>query len=134
MSRVFPAFCPVHSGIQSSPLFGICRITSNCIWNQHTSSLILFMGLILAYTAHLFDCFPSKSIRLCKCVFLCIHWMSVCVCWQCSHVKGHQWKLYCTNFTLLESKSCFLHIFVSIIFLRKPTRESRKIKQQQDFL
>lgn len=30
-------------------------VTSNCIWNQHTSKLILSMGLILANVARWFD-------------------------------------------------------------------------------
>ncbi len=36
-------------------------VTSNCIWNQHTGSLILFMGLILANAAYLFDYIDFKN-------------------------------------------------------------------------
>lgn len=37
--------------------------TSNCIWNQHASRLKLFMGLISANAAQLFDyIYPKKVI------------------------------------------------------------------------
>lgn len=124
MSGVFPAFCPVHSGIPSSLLFRICRTESNCIWIQHTSRLILFMGLILAYTAHLFDSIHSKNIIYVS-EFLCIHWTSVCSFWQRGHVKGHAWKPCRTNFTLLKSESYFLYIFHGRKFMRRATREQK---------
>lgn len=63
-------------------------VTSNCIWNQHTSRLILFVGLILANAAHLFDYIDFKNN-----IYLSIWFYAFIGCqfvafWRCSHVKG----------------------------------------------
>ncbi len=117
-------------------------VTSNCIWNQHASRLILFMGfisyLISANRAHVSDYIYSKNTI---CLFFWNYAFTgsqFVVFWQCIAVKGHAWNLYRTNFTLSKTKGyLFLKNRFPGLYTDEETqteRRRRKIKQQQDFL
>lgn len=95
---MFPAFCPVHSGIKSS-------LQDHFQLYLETTQPA---GLILANAAHLFDYIDSKNK-----IYPSIRFYAFIECQffrQRSRVKGCMWKPYCTNFTLLKTKGYFLYI------------------------